>query len=92
MTSEQESAQHLVDLYNQMFSLVAAAAKHPRMSGAMVQEILDKGKELEAACEEFRLEFYPRRHSIRVGGGHVFAASKTRRSIMYIYPPEASRR
>lgn len=74
MTSEQESAQHLVDLYDQRISLTEAAAKHPRLSGEMVQEILDKGKELDAACEEFRLKFYPRRHSIRVGLGRVFAA------------------
>lgn len=89
MTFEQESAQHLVDLYDQRILLTEAAARHPRMTGEMVQQVMDKGDELKAACEEFRLQFYPRQDRIFVGLRQVMAESAAPRSTSLVYSPEA---
>lgn len=56
-------------------------AKHPHPTGAMAQEVLDKGAELDAACETFRRRYYPRKHRVIVGLRTVMAVSRTGRSV-----------
>jgi hypothetical protein len=53
----------------------------------MAQAIMDKGAELDAACEEFRRRHYPRKHRVVVGARTVMAVSRTARSIVTIYDP-----
>ena len=84
MTTTTEAAA-LVALYDERVALTHAMANHPRPTGAMAQAILDKGAELDAACEEFRRRHYPRKHRVIVGLRAVMAVSRTARSIVTVY-------
>lgn len=82
---EQSEAAALVALYDERIALTKAMANHPAPTGAMADEVLDKGAELDAACEEFRRRYYPRRHRVVVGLRTVMAVSRTARSIVTVY-------
>ena len=83
--TEQADARALVALYDERVALTHAMANHPRPTGAMAQAIMDKGAELDAACEVFRRRYYPRRHRVIVGARTVMAVSRTARSIVTVY-------
>ena len=83
--TEQADARALVALYDERVALTHAMANHPRPTGAMAQAILDKGAELDAACEEFRRRYYPRKHRVIVGLRTVMAVSRTARSVVTVY-------
>ena len=85
MSAEQAAARALVALYDERVAMTAAMARHPHPTGAMAQAILDKGAELDAACEVFRRRYYPRRHRVIVGARTVMAVSRTARSIVTVY-------
>ena len=92
MSAEQDAARALVALYDERVAMTHEMANHPHPTGAMAQAILDKGAELDAACEEFRRRYYPRKHRVIVGLRTVMAVSRTARSIVTVYDPrEASR-
>lgn len=83
----------LVALYDERVALTKAMANHPQPTGAMAQAIMDKGAELDAACESFRRRHFPRRHRVVVGARTVMAVSRTARSIVTVYDAnEAGRR
>ena len=86
MTRTTEAAA-LVALYDERVALTKAMANHPRPTGAMAQAVMDKGAELDAACEAFRRRHYPRRHRVIVGARIVLAVSRTARSIVTVYDP-----
>ena len=67
----------LVALYDERTALTRAMARHPHPTGAMAQAVMDKSAELEAACEEFRRRYYPRRHKVIVGARTVMVVSAT---------------
>lgn len=83
--SIQTDAAALVALYDERVALTKAMANHPRPTGAMAQAVLDKGAELDAACEAFRRRHYPRKHRVIVGLRTVMAVSRTARSIVTVY-------
>lgn len=83
--SEQTDAAALVALYDERVALTRAMAAHPAPTGAMAQVVLDKGAELDAACEAFRRRHYPRKHRVVVGLRTVMAVSRTGRSIVTVY-------
>lgn len=85
MSAMQSDAQHLVALYDERIALTHAMANHPQPTGAMAQAVLDKGRELDEACEAFRRRHYPRRHRVIVGLRTVMAVSKTGRSMVTVY-------
>ena len=85
MSVEQDAARALVALYDERVAMTKAMAEHPRPTGAMAQAIMDKGAELDAACEAFRRRYYPRRHRVIVGARTVMAVSRTARSIVTVY-------
>lgn len=78
------TALDLVQLYDERIALTHAMAQHPHPTGAMAQEVLDKGAELDAACEAFRRAHYPRRHRVIVGLRQVIAVSRTGRSTQLV--------
>lgn len=81
---EKEAARQLVALYDERIALTKAMAQAERPTGAMAQAVLDKGAELDAACEAFRRRYYPRKHRVIVGLWTVMAVSKTGRSVTTI--------
>lgn len=83
--TETEEARNLVALYTERRRMTAEMANHPRPTGAMAQAVLDKGAELDAACEAFRRKHYPRKFRVVVGGYAVLWTSRTNRSIGTIY-------
>lgn len=87
-----DAARALVALYDERIALTHAMANHPQPTGAMAQEVLDKGAELDEACEAFRRRYYPRKHRVLVGLRTVMAASRTARSVVTIYDPTPSAR
>lgn len=87
MSAMQSDAQHLVALYDERIALTKAMAEHPNPTGAMAQAVLDKGRELDEACEAFRRKHYPRRHRVIVGLRTVMAVSQTGRSVVTVYEP-----
>lgn len=87
--TEREQARGLVALYDERIALTHAMATHPRPTGAMAQAVLDKGAELEAACEAFRRAYYPRRFQVIVGLRRVLAVSRHRRSVVTILDGDA---
>lgn len=82
-----DAARLLVALYDERIALTKAMAEHPQPTGAMAQAIFDKSDELDAACEQFRRKFYPRKHRVIVGLRTVMAASRTGRSVTTVYDP-----
>jgi hypothetical protein len=84
-TEREQEARRLVDLYDERIRLTHEMAQSERPTGAMAQAVLDKGAELDRACEAFRRRYYPRRHQVIVGLRTVMVASKTRRSVESIY-------
>lgn len=83
--SKDTEARELVALYDERIALTREMARHPHPTGAMAQAVLDKGAELDAACEAFRRRHYPRRHRVIVGLRTVMAASRTGRSVTTVY-------
>jgi hypothetical protein len=83
--SAQTEAVALVALYDERVAMTHAMAEHPRPTGAMAQAIMDKGAELDAACEAFRRRHCPRKHRVIVGLRTVMAVSRTARSIVTVY-------
>lgn len=81
------AAAALVALYDERIAMTKAFASDPWATSDMVRDILDKGRELDAACEDFRRRYYPRAHRIIVGLRTVMAASATGSSITTIYTP-----
>lgn len=88
-TITQEAAA-LVALYDERVALTQAMADHPHPTGPMARAVLDKGAELDAACETFRRRHYPRNHRVVVGLRTVMAVSRTGRSIVTVYDPTAT--
>lgn len=86
--SHDAAAAALVALYDERIALTRAMAEHPRPTGAMAQGVLDKGAELDAACEGFRRRYYPRRHRVIVGLRRVVTCSRTLRSMTTVYDPD----
>lgn len=78
-------ARRLVELYAERRDLTAAMARHDRPTGAMAQAVLDKGAELDAACEQFRQRFYPRSGRVFVGLYSVLVASPAGRRHRTVY-------
>lgn len=80
------AAAHLVRLYDERNAYAAAVttSDHP---GEAARAALDKGDELDAACEDFRRRYYPRRHRVIVGQRQVFTCSATMRSITTVWAP-----
>lgn len=91
MTAERVAAKDLVRLYDERVALTKAMAQHPSPTGAMAQAVLDKGDELDVACERFRRRFYPRKHRVLVGLRTVMTASRTARSVATVYDPAVDR-
>jgi hypothetical protein len=83
--SEITAARHLVALYEERVALTKAMAEHPSPTGAMAQEVLDKGSELDHACEDFRRIYYPRRHRVLVGLSQVMTTSRNGRNAQLIF-------
>ena len=79
--TERTDALALVALYDERIALTKAMAEHPQPTGAMAQAVLNKGRELDEACEAFRRRYYPRRHRVIVGLGIVMTVSRSGRSI-----------
>lgn len=84
MTPTTEAAA-LVALYDERVALTRAMANHPAPTGAMAQAVLDKGAELDTACEAFRRRHYPHKHRVIVGLRTVMAVSRAGRSIVTVY-------
>lgn len=80
----------LVALYDERIAMTKAFAADPWPNGDMVREILDKGDELDTACEDFRRRYYPRAHRIVVGLRTVMATSATGSSVTTVYCPDAT--
>lgn len=81
------AALHLIALYDERVALTHAMAEHPHPTGAMAQAVLDKGAELDAACEAFRRRYYPRKHRVVVGLRTVMTVSRTGRSVTTVPTP-----
>lgn len=79
------TARDLVDLYDQRIALTKAMSIHPNPTGAMAQAVLDKGAELDGACEKFRRANFPRRHRVIVGFRQVWVVSRTGRSATLVF-------
>lgn len=79
-TLEVIEARDLVVLYAERIAIAASMALANRPTGAMAQAVMDKGAELDAACEAFRRKHYPRKHRCCVGLYTVFVTSPTGRS------------
>ena len=88
---ERAEAAALIALYDERIAMTKAMAQHPHPTGAMAQAVLDKGAELDAACEAFRRRYYPRKHRVLVGLRTVMAASRTGRSVVTVFDPEIPR-
>lgn len=91
LSEHDAAARHLVKLYDERVALANGFAKHPQPTGAMAVEVMDKGRELDAACEDFRRRFYRRKHRVVSAGGSVFAVSRTARSITTLYDAGVAR-
>ena len=88
MTGEQAAAAAaLVALYDERVDLAAAMAEHASPTRAMATAVLEKGAELDQACEAFRRRFFPRRYQVIVGLRQVMVCSATRRSVTTVYRP-----
>jgi hypothetical protein len=85
MTYAAPTPADLVALYDERVALTHAMANHPHPTGAMAQAVIDKGAELDAACEAFRRRHYPRKHRVCVGLRAVMAVSRTGRSVVTVY-------
>lgn len=81
------TAADLVKLYDRRVELARAFAQAPRPTGVMADAVLAAGEELDAACERFRRDYYPRRHRVIVGLRYVMVVSKTGRSREVVYEP-----
>lgn len=68
-------ARALVALYAERRELTAQLARSERPTGVMVQAVLDKGDELDAACEAFRRHYFPRSGRVCVGLYSVLVSS-----------------
>ena len=82
--AELADARGLVELYDRRCDLAHALATSTAPTGALAQAVLDKGRELDAACEEFRKTYYPRKAECFVGLWSVVVASPTRRSVVTV--------
>jgi hypothetical protein len=83
--NETAEARSLVALYDERVAMTHEMANHPHPTGAMAQAIMDKGAELDAACEKFRRAYYPRKFRVIVGLRTVMWTSRTNRSIGTVY-------
>lgn len=88
--SKTTDARTLIALYDERIALTKAMAQHQYPTGAMAQAVLDKGAELDAACEAFRRRYYPRKHRVCVGLRTVMAVSRTGRSVTTVLDGGAS--
>lgn len=77
MSAHDDAARSLVALYDERVRMTSDLARAKRPTGVMAQAILDKGAELDEACEKFRRKFYPGRHRIITGLGLVCSVSRT---------------
>lgn len=82
--SRDDEARALVALYDERCRLNHDLATAERPSGAMVDAILSKAAELDAACEEFRRCHFPRRYEVFVGLWSVMVRSKGVRSTVTV--------
>ena len=86
-TAEQQRANQetdgraLVALYAERVQMSAALARTEHLSGAMVEEVIAKGAELDSACEAYRRRYYPRRSAVICAGYTVLVCSATRRNV-----------
>lgn len=78
-------ARELVALYDERIRLTHEMAQSDRPTGAMAQAVLDKGAELDAACEAFRRQHYPRAGRVVAAFGEVFTVSPAGRKITCVY-------
>lgn len=74
-TRRAAAARRLIELYAERVELAKDMAHSPAPTGAMAQEVLDKGAELDAACEAFRRRFCPTAGRVTVGLYAVMATS-----------------
>ncbi len=82
--SEREEATALVALYAERIRLASEMAASDRPTGVMAQAVLDKGAELDRACEVFRRKHYPRKARCFVGLYCVMVSSPTGRSTQTV--------
>lgn len=77
------AARELVHLYDERVRLTGVMADDPSRENAIA--VLEKGLELDAACEQFRHQHYPRRHRVIVGLRQVWVMSRTGRSAQLVF-------
>jgi hypothetical protein len=68
-------AARLIERYDERIRLTqrnAEANERDELTGAMVDEVLDIGHQLDAACEAFRRRHFPHRRRVAVGLWQVF--------------------
>ncbi len=80
-TEHDAQARQLVEMYDRRVRLTKQMANNPGPTGADADVVLSAGDDLDAACERFRRQFYPRRHRVSVGLWAVFTSSKTGASV-----------
>lgn len=83
------TARDLVALYDQRIAMTKAMAGLLRPTAEMAQAVLDKGAELDAACEEFRRANHPRRRRVIVGLRQVWVVSRTGRNADLVFDGNA---
>ncbi|HEX6514795.1 MAG TPA: hypothetical protein VF049_04430 [Nocardioidaceae bacterium] len=72
-------------LYAERLALTRDLAHAERPTGKDAQAVLDKGAELDAACEVFRRRFYPRSGRAVVGLYAVMVSSPGGRRTRLVY-------
>lgn len=85
MTDHDTAARDLVRLYAERVRLTRNMAHAERPTGDMAVAVMDKGHELDEACEAFRRRFYPRSGRVCVGLYCVMVSSPAGRRVRTVY-------